>query len=118
MNKYEGMIILPNALNDEGVEKAVQRIQSEIARAGGTVQGLERLGRRSFVHRMQKQDGGFYVRVRFEMDPSATGGLKARLKLAEDIFRVQIIRAPVLRAEPAPAAAADATAKPEGATHG
>jgi len=87
------MFIFPNSLNDEAVGKAVERIQGEIAKTGGVVRNTEILGRRQFSRRLHKNDSGCYVRLKFELEPSAYSGLHARLKLIEEVFRTQIVRA-------------------------
>ena len=103
MNKYEGMFILPNSLNDEAVAKTLERLQGEITKAGGVIRNSETLGRRQFSRRLHKHDSGCYVRLRFELDPSAVAGLQVRLKLIEEIFRTQIVRAPAVVPVPEPA---------------
>jgi len=40
---------------------------------------------------MQKRDNGVYVKIRFELDPSQISALLSRYRLAEDVFRVQIL---------------------------
>ncbi len=106
MKTYEGLFILPNSLDDEGVEKVVQRIQEEITRAGGTVSNRENLGRRGFARRMNKQSGGSYIRLRFDLDPGAMAAFKPRLKIVEGLFRSQVVVAPTMAMPVAPVAEA------------
>jgi ribosomal protein S6 len=63
----------------------------EITRLDGNVLTTEVLGKRTFARPMQKRDNGIYVKIRFELDPSQVSVLLGRYRLAEDVFRVQIL---------------------------
>ena len=93
MNKYEAMFIFPESFKDEALEEAVEKVKAEIEKAGGRFEGATRLGRRQFARPMQKQSAGQYAVLYFQLEGSKLRGLQARLKLNEDIFRVQIMRA-------------------------
>ncbi len=96
MNKYEAMVIFPDVMKDEAVEGALERIEGEIEKAGGKVDSKTRMGRRSFARPMQKQNAGQYLVVGFRIDGASLMALQGRLKLNEDIFRVQIVKAPAV----------------------
>ena len=106
MTKYEAMFIFPEALKDEALEAAIDKIKGEVEKAGGKVEGATRLGRRQFARPMQKQPAGQYAVVSFQLDGAKMSALQSRLKLNEEIFRVQVVRAAeVPPPAPAPAAA-------------
>ena len=109
MNKYEAMIIFPESLKD--VEEALGKVRAEIKKHGGDVDSTTRLGRRAFARKMDKQDAGQYVSMTFKLPAEQITPLLARFKMNEEIFRIQIVRAP---AAVPPAAGAVAEAK----THG
>jgi ribosomal protein S6 len=105
------MFIFPIALDEEAMDGAVKRVQEEIDRLGGKVSATELLGRRNFARQMKKKDAGFYVRMEMDFPPERVADLLARLKLNEDVFRVQIIRKDETHASadaPEPVAAAPA----------
>jgi small subunit ribosomal protein S6 len=101
---YEAMFIFPEALKEEALDASVDKVKGEIERCGGKVVSTTRLGRRAFARPMQKQLSGQYIVVTFSLEGDKLKALQARLKLNEDIFRVQIVR----QAEK-PAAAASAS---------
>jgi len=101
MSKYEAMIIFPESMKEETLEAALEKIGGEIEKLGGSVENKTRLGRRVFARPMQKQVAGQYAVMGFFLDGEKLAGLSARLKLNEEIFRVQFVRA-----TEAPAAAA------------
>lgn len=89
---YEGMFILPKALSEEALEEALGRIRGEIEKLGGAVKNTTRLGKRPFARPMGKQDAGHYVVINFELEGDQIAPLQARLKLNDDVFRVQFTR--------------------------
>ena len=93
MNKYEGIFILSNLLNDEAINKMVEKIEGEIIKAGGVVKQKDNMGRRQFARRLAKVDSGCYIKIIFEMAPLSINNFRDRLKLMEEIFRFQITKA-------------------------
>ncbi len=100
MNKYEAMIIFRESLKDTEWDGAVDTVRAEIEKLGGSMSSCTRLGKRDFVRPMQKQVSGHYALMAFELDGDKVGPLQARLKLNNDVFRVQVVVAPP--APPAP----------------
>ena len=104
MNKYEAMIIFPDALKDEALEAALEKVEAEIEKSGGKVESKTRMGRRQFARPMDKQNSGQYMVVNFKLDGGKLTALQARFKLNEEIFRIQIVRASEIIPVPAPVA--------------
>ncbi|NLG34249.1 MAG: 30S ribosomal protein S6 [Lentisphaerae bacterium] len=100
MNKYEAMIIFRESLKDTEWDGAVDGVRAEIERQGGALTSCTRLGKREFARMMNKQQGGHYAMMAFDLDGDKVGPLQARLKLNADVFRVQVVVAPP--APPAP----------------
>lgn len=89
---YEAMFIFPDSLKDDALDAAVDKVKGEIERCGGRVESTTRLGRRAFVRPLHKQTAGQYIVVTFKMEGDKIRSFQSRLKLNEDIFRVQIVR--------------------------
>jgi len=92
LRAYSALFILPSALGDAAVKKAMQQVRDEIGKLGGVAEDTETMSKRSFARPMGKQDAGHYVKLRFNFEPHNMDALLARLKLNEDIFRVQMLR--------------------------
>jgi small subunit ribosomal protein S6 len=93
LNKYAALFIFPTSLEEEQLDKAVDRACAEIEKLGGKIDGRRILGRRHFARPMKKMEAGCYVRVVFSADAGVISPVLARYKLNEDVFRVQIVRA-------------------------
>ncbi len=91
MNKYEAMVIFSDEVKDAVLEEAIGRVRAEIKKLGGEVDSTTRLGKRAFARVMKKKEAGTYVLITFSMDGSQVGPLQARLKLNEEVFRIQVV---------------------------
>lgn len=100
MNKYEAMIIFQENLKETDWDGAVDAVRAEIEKLGGKMTSSTRLGKRDFARVMQKRQSGHYGLIAFQLAGDKVAPLQARLKLDEQIFRVQVVTAPV--AAPAP----------------
>ncbi len=88
------MFIFPEALKEDELEKAIKQAREEIEKQGGEVNSITRMGKRSFAQTMQKKEAGHYVVMMFDLEGDKIDMLRARYKLVESVFRVQILRAP------------------------
>lgn len=90
--KFEGLFIFPEEMEDEALNASVEQVKEEIGKLGGSVEGVVRLGKRTFARPMGKKTAGHYVNMDLMMDGLKMDALKGRLKLASDVFRVQFIK--------------------------
>lgn len=110
LNKYEAMVIFSDSVKETALEDMLGHVKTEIKKLGGEVTSATRLGKRAFARPMKKTDSGHYALVAFSMEGEQVKNLQARLKLNEDVFRTQVVRAPlhpVKPAEPKPAESDD-----------
>ena len=96
MNKYEAMIIFRESLKETDWDGAVEAVRAEIEKLGGKVTSSTRLGKREFARPMQKQQGGHYGLIAFQLAGDKVAALQARLKLDDQVFRVQVVSAPAV----------------------
>ena len=105
--KYEGVYCLSDSLKEDALAAASDNVRSDIRKVGGTILGEKPLERRSFARIMQKQQGGYYLEIAFEIETDKIAALKQRHRLDGNVFRVMIVRA----RKPAPEATAAAAAQ-------
>ena len=102
MKRYEGLFILETAGKEEGIKDTIDKISAEITAAGGKVETVQKMEKKSFCRVADKKhNAGFYVNVIFEGQPSLIDQLKHRFAMNEEVFRVLFTSAPA----PKPAAA-------------
>ncbi|MDB6022732.1 MAG: small subunit ribosomal protein [Pedosphaera sp.] len=89
MKRYEGLFILNNAGKEEAIKETIDKVSNEITSAGGKVETVQKMDKRSFVRvANKKHTSGFYVNVIFSSPPATLPVLQSRFKLNEDVFRV------------------------------
>ena len=95
MKRYEGLFILNPTAREEGIKEALDGISSEITAAGGQVETVQKMDKKSFARVADKKyNAGFYANVIFTGTPQIIAQLRTKLALNEGIFRVLFTRAP------------------------
>lgn len=95
MKRYEGLFILNTAGKEEGVKELIDHISADITAAGGKVETVQKMDKRSFARASGKKlNSGFYVNFIFESEPGALTTLRNKFRLNEEIFRVVFSTAP------------------------
>ena len=95
MKRYEGLFILSTAGKEDSVKEMVDKISADIVSAGGKVETVQKMDKRSFMRvANRKHTSGYYVNVIFESGPAAVSQLRSRFALNEEIFRVLFTHAP------------------------
>jgi small subunit ribosomal protein S6 len=85
------MLILPAEADESVVGQAVERITRVVAEGGGTVQSIDRWGRKRFAYPIAKQQEGYYVVVEFTAEPSVIAELERTLHLADEVLRFKVV---------------------------
>ena len=105
MKRYEGLFILDTAGKEEGIKDTIDKISADIASAGGKVETVQKMDKKSFLRVADKKhNAGFYVNIIFEGQPSLIDQLKHRFAMNDDIFRVMFSTAPATKPTAATAA--------------
>ncbi|MDE1171134.1 MAG: 30S ribosomal protein S6 [Verrucomicrobium sp.] len=97
MNRYDGLYILEaqeKAGKEDPIKASLDAIEKEINALGGSVQGTQKMDRRRFERIADDVDSGFYVNVRFSMEPSQIVALRKKLSLGKaGVFRQFYLKA-------------------------
>ena len=95
MKRYEGLFILNLAGREEGVKDALDKISAEIETAGGKVETVQKMEKKSYSRVADKKhSAGFYVNVIFEGQPSILEQLRHRFAMNAEVFRVMFTNSP------------------------
>jgi len=94
LKRYEGLFIFDLAGREEGLKDAVDKVTAEIAAAGGRVENVQKMDKKSFARSAKrKHDSGYFVNIIFEARPVTVAQLRSKFKLASDVFRVMFSEA-------------------------
>jgi ribosomal protein S6 len=100
VKRYEGLFILNTAGKEEAVKDTLDKVEAEIVAAGGKVETVQKMERKSFARVADKKhSAGFYANVIFNGTPTLVSQLRAKFALNQDVFRVIFTDSP----EPKPA---------------
>jgi len=100
VKRYEGLFILNTAGKEEAVKDTLDKVEAEIVAAGGKVETVQKMERKSFARIADKKhSAGFYANVIFNGTPTIIAQLRAKFGLNQDVFRVIFTDSP----EPKPA---------------
>jgi small subunit ribosomal protein S6 len=92
MRNYEMVYILHPDSEEEGLAEVRQRISDLIDSGGGKVLDEDLWGRRRMAYPIEKQREGYYVLMRFELDPPHLPELERMMTLDSRIIRRLLIR--------------------------
>jgi len=88
VKRYEGLFILNLAGKEEGLGEAVDKLKTEISSAGGKVETIQKMDKKSFVRVTDKKvTAGHYVNVIFEGGPGVIPAIQSKIKHTEEIYR-------------------------------
>lgn len=88
MKNYEGLFLLKPQLEKEELSGAYQKIQDNVKKYKGEVEGAEEWGKKPLAYAIAKNKEGIYYLLKFKMDPAQIVHLNTDLKLNESILRV------------------------------
>lgn len=91
LREYEGLFIFPSRLEDEDIDKAVERIKGEITGHGGTAHDVVSLGKKRFARPLSKHGSGHYRRIYFDLPPDQVAALRDRFKFIDGLLRAQVV---------------------------
>jgi small subunit ribosomal protein S6 len=89
--EYETVFILDPALEEGPVNEQIDRASTLIQDNGGTVAEVERWGRRRLAYEIGRKRDGVYTLLRYHAPGTAVKELERRLRLNEQVLRVQTV---------------------------
>jgi small subunit ribosomal protein S6 len=94
MRPYEVMVILEPSLEESQVQAVVNRSTELLQSKGGTVNRVDKWGKRRFAYELAKRQEGYYVLLDVSSEPAPMDELDRALRLADDVLRHKIVRVP------------------------
>ena len=92
MRRYEMMIILDAALEENTVQPSLEQFLSVVTNEGGTVDKVDVWGRRRLAYDIDKKSEGIYAIVDMRAEPAAVQELDRQLSLNEAVLRTKVLR--------------------------
>ncbi|MCY4584641.1 MAG: 30S ribosomal protein S6 [Bryobacterales bacterium] len=94
MRIYELIFILKPNLADEETEAAIAQFTKAIEEGGGTIDKIDRWGKRRLAYEVQHQTEGYYVLVQYSVkqDHGLTKEIERRLGVADAVIKYMTVR--------------------------
>jgi len=94
LRHYEVMVILDAGLDEDAIREIVDRATLAITNSGGSVDKVDRWGKRRFAYEVHHRSEGYYVLVEATAEPAAVDSVDRVLGLADEVIRHKVIRLP------------------------
>jgi small subunit ribosomal protein S6 len=91
MRPYEVVYILRPDMEEEPTTQYIDRISGIITTMGGTVDNIDKWGKRRLAYEINDQREGYYVVVKFHGGPKVAGELDRIFKISDEVLRHIII---------------------------
>ena len=92
MRIYEELFIMKPDIPEEEVDAFVEQLTANIATVGGTVDKVEKWGKRRLAYKVDKFKDGTYVLLQFSAGAEAVTEVERRLRVAEQVIKFQTVR--------------------------
>ena len=89
---YEVMFIVRPDIGEEELEKLVSTLESQVTGAGGTVKGVDRMGKRRLAYMVRRFQEGTYILFTVEGGGSAIHEMERRLRVTEPVIKFLTVR--------------------------
>ena len=91
MKKYELMSIFKPNLESEEVDKLVEKISSVIADFGGSVESVDKAGRKKLAYDIQNFRDGYFTTMILSLPADKIAEFKRQLRLNDNILRTMFM---------------------------
>ncbi|HKN37400.1 MAG TPA: 30S ribosomal protein S6 [Terriglobales bacterium] len=93
MNRtYELMFIVRPDMADEDLDKLISTLESQVTTSGGTVKGVERMGKRRLAYTVRRFQDGMYILLTVEGSGALIHELERRLRVTEPVIKFLTVR--------------------------
>jgi len=89
--QYESVFIVRPNLDEDAVDRTINAVEEFIKAQGGSVDSVDKKGRKRLAYEVEKMRDGYYVVITFTAKTESISPLKRMMILSEDIIRSLIV---------------------------
>ena len=90
MNKYESIVIINPAVEEERVNELTTKF-TDMINKDGKVEKAENLGKKKLAYPVKKNAEGYYVVLYFTANPSIIAELERNYRITDDVIKYMTI---------------------------
>ncbi|MDZ7724158.1 MAG: 30S ribosomal protein S6 [candidate division KSB1 bacterium] len=91
LRKYETIFVIDSLLKNEEIESIVNKYERFISANGGSIDVVDRWGKKRLAYEIKKRQYGYYVLIRFDGPPTMVKPLEREYRLNEAILRYKTL---------------------------
>ena len=92
MRVYEELFIVKPEATEEEVDHVIEQMKGVVAQAGGSINKVDKWGKRKLAYRVGKYREGEYVLLEFQSGPETVHELERRLRVADLVIKFLTVR--------------------------
>ncbi len=92
MRIYENLFIVKPDATEEEIDLLIEQLSGHITKAGGTVDKVDKWGKRRLAYRVEKNREGFYVLLQFTAEATAVKEFERRLRVQDSVIKYLTVR--------------------------
>lgn len=92
MRIYENLFIVKPDATEEEIDHLVEQMSKNITTAGGTVDKVDRWGKRRLAYRVKKQREGYYILLTFTADAAVVSEFERRMRVQDAVIKFLTVR--------------------------
>ncbi|MCS7023517.1 MAG: 30S ribosomal protein S6 [Bryobacteraceae bacterium] len=92
MRIYEELFILKPDVTEEEIDAVIEQIRSTVAAGGGTVEKVDKWGKRRLAYKVRKCTEGIYVLMVFSAPSETVKEIERRLRVSDSVIRFLTVR--------------------------
>ena len=93
MKTYELLTVFKPNLDEEEVDKLVEKINSDVTGFGGKVESTDKIGRKKLAYEIQNFRDGFLVNSVLSIPAEKVADFNRQLRLNDNILRIMFLEA-------------------------
>ncbi|MBL8231378.1 MAG: 30S ribosomal protein S6 [Bryobacterales bacterium] len=92
MRVYEEMFVLKPDVTEEDMEAVIELVRSTITASGGTVDKVDKWGKRRLAYKVRKYSEGIYILFVFSAKAETVKEVERRLRVSDPVIKFLTVR--------------------------
>jgi small subunit ribosomal protein S6 len=92
MRIYENLFIVKPDATEEEIDALIEQMSKNVTTAGGTIDKVDKWGKRRLAYRVEKNREGFYVLLQFTAEPAIVREFERRMRVQDSVIKFLTVR--------------------------
>jgi small subunit ribosomal protein S6 len=92
MRIYENLFIVKPDATEEEIDGLVDQMSKSVTTHGGSIDKVEKWGKRKLAYRVEKQREGYYILIQFTAEASTVHEFERRLRVQDSVMKFITVR--------------------------